>query len=94
MWRHKTNREPGIGPDSRMNEISKNRIAGLTFWVVVWFIGLAGLALASVPTDGNCATNAAPAAAAYYSPAQTNTVYLDADGTHTVLVRSLRPVVQ
>ena len=76
-----------------MNEIARNRIAGLTFWVVVWFMGLAGLALASVPTDANCSHSSEAAAADYYSPAQTNTVYLDADGTHTVSVRSLRPVV-
>ncbi|MEQ9643642.1 MAG: hypothetical protein RIM84_26730 [Alphaproteobacteria bacterium] len=75
-----------------MNEIARNRIAGLTFWVVVWFMGLAGLALASVPADSNCHSSEA-AAAAYYSPAQTTSVYQDADGTHSVLVRSLRPVV-
>jgi hypothetical protein len=78
-----------------MNESTRNRIAGLTFWTVVWFIGLAGLALASVPGSGNCApaTTDAAATAVYYSPAQTNTVFQDVDGGTTVHVRALRPVV-
>jgi hypothetical protein len=77
-----------------MNESTRNRIAGLTFWTVVWFIGLAGLALASVPTDGNCADRTeAAATAVYYSPSQTNSVYQDVDGNFTVHVRTLRPVV-
>lgn len=76
-----------------MNE-SRNRIAGLTFWTVVWFIGLAGLALASVPADGNCAdTTEAASTAVYYSPTQTTSVYQDVKGTVTVHVRALRPVV-
>jgi hypothetical protein len=75
-----------------MSESTTNRIAALTFWVVVWFIGLAGLALASVPGAGPCAGEP-PAAAAYYSPAQTTSVFQSPDGSHTVLVRPLRPVV-
>ena len=74
-----------------MNEITRNRVAGLTFWVAVWFMGLAGLALASVPGDETCLNNSA-AAADYYTPAETSSVYVDADGSQTIL-RGLRPVV-
>ena len=76
-----------------MNEITKNRMASLGFWVVVWFVGLAGLALASVPGSGNCATGSPAAAAVYYAPSQTTSVYTDADGAHTVLIHTLRPIV-
>ena len=77
-----------------MYESARNRIAGLTFWTVVWLIGLAGLALASVPGSGDCAGAdiEAAATAVYYSPSQTTSVFQDVDGGTTVHVRTLRPV--
>ncbi len=76
-----------------MNESTRNRISGLTFWTAVWVIGLAGLALASVPGQARTDATDAAATAVYYSPTETTSVFQDVDGGTTVHVRALRPVV-